>query len=328
MKRSIVGLILIVAIGLLASPLAADAQHSAKVRRIGRLSMGSGLGPNEEALQQGLRELGYVEGQNIVIEYRGAEGKLDRLLDLAAELVRLKVDAIVAGPGFPAAVAAKLATATVPIVIVAAGDPVGTGLVASLAHPGGNITGISDMGTELSAKRLELLKEAAPKLSRVAVLWNSTDHSMSLQYPEVQVAARILGVRLQPVSVRAPGDFDSAFALIGQGHPDALYIISDILTVVHRGRIAGFTAKNRLPTMYTTRTAVADGGLMSYGPNFRDMFRRAAYFVDRILKGAKPADLPVEQPTRFELVINMKTAKALGLTFPPSILIRADQVIQ
>ncbi len=323
-----VAIIVSLALSLFSALPESAAVEPARVPRIGRLSIASGPGPNEEAFRQGLRELGYVEGQTIVIEYRWAEGKVDRLPDLAAELVSLKVAVIVTGPGSLPPEAAKLATTTIPIVFVGGGDPVGTGLVASLAHPGGNITGMGAMDTELSAKRLELLKEAVPKLSRVAVLWNSTDFAMSLQFREVQVAARTLGLTLQAVAVRAPADFDRAFAAITSGHAQALLTIADALTVLHRSRIVEFAAKNRLPAMYTNTFFAVDGGLMSYGPNQPEMFRRAAAFVDKILKGAKPADLPVEQPMRFELVINLKTAKALGLTFPQSILLRTDQVIQ
>ena len=321
-------LIAAVASGNLAAPLSSDAQQPAKVRRIGFLAGGA---PPPAAVSppfvQALRELGYLEGQNLAIEYRYAEGKIDRLPDLAAELVRLRVDLIVT-LGYLAAHAAKQATATIPIVFMGAGDPIGTGLVASLARPGENVTGVSLQETELSAKRLELLKEAVPRLSRVAVLWNTADLGMSLRFREVQVAARVLGVALQPLGVRDPSDFDGAFSAMTRERPNALFVVSDALTIINRRRILDFAAKSRLPAIYESSSYVNDGGLMSYGPRVPDMWRRAASYVDKILKGAKPTDLPVEQPTRFELVINLKTARALGLTIPPSILVRADQVIQ
>jgi putative ABC transport system substrate-binding protein len=246
---------------------------------------------------------------------------------LAAELVGLKVDVIVAS-SWPAAVAAKNATTTTPIVIVAAGDPVGTGLVQSLAHPGGNVTGLGDLSPELSAKRLELLKEAVPTLSHVAVLWNAGDGGMTLRMRAIQTASRTLAVTVRPLGVHSPEDFEVAFTALTEERPDALFVVSDPLVTGNRKRILDFTAKHRLPAMYEFRAWAADGGLMAYGPNFDGMFRRAAAFADKILKGARPADLPVEQPMQFELVVNLKTAKALGLKLPQSILIRADEVLQ
>jgi len=320
-------LVVAFALGTL-SALPSDAEQTPKVRRIGFLA--GGAPPPASAsppIVQGLRELGYVEGQNLTIEYRYAEGKIDRLPDLAAELVHLRVEIIVV-QGYPAAHAAKQATATIPIVIVSAGDPVGTGLVASLARPGGNITGVSFQETELSGKRLELLKEAVPRLSRVAVLWNTADLGMSLRSREIQAAARALGLTLQPLGVREPSDFDGAFSAMARERPDALFVVADPLTTLNRRRILDFAAKGRLPAMYEFSSYVNDGGLMAYGPSFSEMSRRAAVYVDKVLKGARPADLPVEQPTRFELAVNLKTAKALGLTIPPSIMVRADQVIQ
>lgn len=323
-------LIATLALGLLVAPLAADAQQPGTVFRIGFLS--GGALPSEaerppSALRQALQGLGYVEGKNVIFEGRWAEGKIDRLPDLAAELVRGKVDVIITIGG-PPAEAAKHATSTIPIVIVAAGDPVGTGLIASLARPGENITGITDQAIELIPKRLELLKETVPKASRVAVLWNSADRAMTLRYRQVETAARALGVRVQPLGVREPSDFDAAFSAMTRNRPDAFFIISDALTNIHRRRVLDFAATNRLPAMYEHNLYVNDGGLMSYGPSFSDMWPRAAYYVDRVLKGAKPGDLPLEQPTRYYLVINLKTAKGLGLKIPQSVLIRADQVIQ
>jgi ABC-type uncharacterized transport system substrate-binding protein len=317
------------ACGLLAAPRAAGAQQAGKVYRIGYLSGGSSTLTNlVDALRQGLRELGWVEGQNIVIEYRFAEGRLDRLPDLAAELVRLKVDVIVAAPSPPAA-AAKKATATIPIVMIGAGDPVGQGLIASLARPGGNITGLAYfVGQEIFGKQLALLKEAVPKVRRVAVLWNPAVPTLAPAIGEVKVAARSLGLQLQLLEARGPNDFDGAFAAMTRERARALLVITDSMFSTHRARLADLAAKSRMPSAYTNRQPVDAGGLMSYGPSFPDLWRRAAGYVDKILKGAKPADLPVEQPTKFDLVINLKTAKALGLTIPPSLLGRADEVIQ
>ncbi len=316
-------------VAILAAPLPSEGQRSGQVARIGFLGGGSPAinAPILEAFRQGMRDHGNVEGQAFTIEPRYAEGRPVRLPDLAAELVRLKVDLIVT-QSYPAAHAAKQATATIPIVIYAAGDPIGTGLVASLARPGGNITGVSFQETELSVKRLQLLKEAVPRLSRVAVLWNTADLGMSLRFREVQKEAPALGLTLHPLGVHEPGDFDGAFSAMTRDRPHALFVVSDVFTSRNRRRILDFAARSRLPAMYEFASYVNDGGLISYGPSFSEMSRRAAYLVDRILKGAKPADLPVEQPTRFELVINLKTAKALGLTIPPSIMVRADQVIQ
>ncbi len=319
-------IILALALGILPAPLTVDAQQRANVHRIGILSSGGPPPPAATApFVQDLRALGYIEGQNITIERRYAEGRIDRLPDLVTELLRLRVELIVT-IFWPAAQAAHQATTTLPIVAMAAGDLVGTGLVASLAHPGGNLTGVTV--TELSAKRLELLKETVPKLSRAAVLWNRADAAMSLMSSEVQGAGRALGVTLRPLGVREPNDFDRAFAAMTQERPDALLMIADPFTFLHRDRVLRFAAQHRLPAMYTVRGDVEAGGLMSYGPSYADMSRRIVNYVDRILKATKPSDLPVEQPTRFELLLNLKTAKALGLTFPPSILVRADQVIQ
>jgi len=314
--------------GLLAASLAAEALQAGTVARIGVLELGSELtsGP-QEAFRQGLRELGYVQGQNIVLEYRFAEGRADRLPDFAAELVRHKVDVIVAG-GTPAPLAAKHATSTIPIVMAAAGDPVRTGLVANLAKPGGNVTGLSTSTPDLAAKRLELLKEVVPGVSRVAVLWNAANPFTVLNMRETEAAARTLGLHVQSLEVRGLDDFDNALPAAIRGRAGALIVVDDPLTCLHRERLGDFAAKNRLPTMYGFRQCAGTGGLMSFGASLADLYRRAAIYVDKILKGAKPRDLPVEQPTKFELVINLKTAKALGLTIPPSLLLRADQVIE
>jgi len=287
---------------LLAAPLAAEAQQPVRVARIGVLSPGDPLSepsPRFEAFRRELRERGWVEGQNIAIEWRFAEGKNDRLPDLAAELIRLK----------------------------AVSDPVGQGLVASLARPGGNVTGLATFFPELAAKRLALLKETLPRVSRVAVLRNPANPANVIIWKEVQVAARTLGVTLQSREVRGPDDFEGAFAAMTKERPEALLTLDDPLVFQYQTSIVAFAAEKRLPAMHAFRESVEVGGLMSYGANLPDLFRRAAALVDKILKGARPADLPIEQPTNFELVINLKTAKALGLTIPPSLLRRADQVI-
>ncbi|TAJ81693.1 ABC transporter substrate-binding protein [bacterium] len=314
---------------LLALSLPAEAQQSKKVPRIGFLigTSPSTISDRIEAFRQGLRELGYVEGKNIVIEYRYSEGKLDRLSELAAELVRLKVDAIVTSGGTPTR-AAKEATVTIPIVMGFDNDPVGNGFVASLARPGGNITGLSALSAEMSGKRLELLKEIVPKLSRVAVLGDSTAPGNAQALKETELAARALVVQLQYLDVLAPKDIETAFQAASKGRADAVLALGSPFFVLQRTQIAGLAVKSRLPAIYDRREFVDDGGLMSYGTNFADLSRRAATYVDKILKGAKPADLPVEQPTKFELVINLKTAKQIGLTIPPNVLARADKVIK
>jgi putative ABC transport system substrate-binding protein len=315
--------------GLLAAPLVAEAQPAGKVWRIGYLANGARTpdGGPPAALRQALVELGYVEGKTVTYAGRWAEAKRGRLPGLVAELVDLKVDLIVTLGG-PAAEAAKEATSTIPIVIASTGDAVGIGLIASLARPGGNITGITDQATELSAKRLEFLKEAVPKASRIAVLWNADDRAMTLRYREIERAARILRVAVQPLGVREPDDFDMAFSAMTRDRPDALFLVTDALTTLNRKRILDFAAVHRIPAMYEFGFLVRDGGLMSYGADFDDIWRRAAVYVDRILKGAKPGELPVEQPTRYYLLVNVKTAKALGLTIPASLLLRADELIQ
>ena len=282
-----------------------------------------------DAFRQRLRELGWVEGQNIVIDYRYAEGRVDRLPDLAAELVRLKVDLIVASAGTQAATAAKNATETIPIVMIYVRDPVGTGLIASLARPGGNVTGVSgSAGLELFAKQLELLKETVPKIRRVAILSNPDNAYHQLAIREVNVAARSLGVQLQLLEARGPNEFDGAFAAMAKERVGALLVLSDAIFGSHRTRLADLAARSRLPAAFGVRDDVEAGGLMSYGPSILDSYRQAATYVDKILKGAKPADLPVEQPMKFELVLNLKTAEALGLTIPPLILFQADEVIR
>jgi putative ABC transport system substrate-binding protein len=316
------------AIALSAAPLAAEAQQAGKVYRIGWLGGRPfpDAQPFTDAFRQALHERGWVEGQNFVFEHRPAV-RSGSLPDLAAELIRLKIDVIVA-VGDPAIRAAKQATSTIPIVMAPSADPIGAGFVASLARPGGNITGSSILAAELGGKRLELLREVVPKASRVAVLWNSADPAKALELKDTQVAARALGVTLQSVEVRGADDFDSAFSAISRGRPDALIAFSEPLALAHRGRIVDFAAKSQLPMISEIKEFADAGGLMTYGPSLPDLFRRAATYVDKILKGAKPADLPIEQPTKFELVINLKTAKALGLTIPRSVLLRADQVIE
>jgi ABC-type uncharacterized transport system substrate-binding protein len=317
---------------LLAAPLAAGAQPAATVARVGWLGANRAAIPHlHEAFRQGLRDLGYVEGRNLAIEYRDAEGKLERLPARAAELVALKVDVIVA-PTTPAALAAKEATRTLPIVFAGAADPVTSGLVTSLARPGGNVTGLSLLAPELVGKCLEKLKQAVPGISRVAVLWQPgamVEDTEKDMLKAAEVAARALGVRLQFVEARGPEDFDRAFSDMTRARAGALTVFSMTMFVLERRRLVDLAAKNRLPAVYVgLREFVDAGGLMAYGPNVADLYRRAATYVDKILKGAKPADLPVEQPTKFELAINLKTAKALGITIPQSLLRQADQVME
>jgi putative ABC transport system substrate-binding protein len=279
-----------------------------------------------EAFRQGLRELGYVEGQNILIQYRYAEGVEERLPNLAAELVQLNVDVIFVN-GTTGTQAVKRATKTIPIVMASVTDPVGAGLVASLAHPGGNVTGVSNL-LELSGKQLELLKEAFPKVTRVAVLWDPANTANARLLGEMKVAAGVLRIILQSLEVRSSTDFDLAFSAIKKEHASAVIVLRNVITYTYPTRIVKFTAKSKLPAMYPDRVLVDAGGLMSYGPDFLEMFRRSATYVDKILKGAKPADLPVEQPTKFEFIINLKAANQIGLTFPPNVLALADKVIR
>lgn len=317
-------------IAFLTAPLAAGAQPIPKAPHIGYLSSSSAAATPHfiDAFRQGLREYGWIEGQNITVEWRFAEGRFDRLPHLADELVRLKVQAIVAAPT-PAAVAAKKATATVPIVMINISDPVGLGLVGSLARPGGNATGLSySVGVETFSKALEMLKETVPSIRRVAFLSNPASPARAPVIRDVTAAARSLRLQLQPVGARDPGDFDRAFSALAQARAEALLVAADSMFIIHRARLAELAVRNRVPAMYGIREHVEAGGLMSYGPSSVANYRRAAYFVDKILKGAHVADLPVEQPTKFELVINMRTAKALGLAIPPSLLVRADQIIE
>jgi putative ABC transport system substrate-binding protein len=331
-----VGLITTFTLGLLAAALAAEAQQPAKIPRIGFLGT-LPTNPRYEALRQGLREFGYFEGQNIAIERQDSEGRAERLPDLATKLVQLKVDVIVVDACGAPLNAAIHATSTIPIVVAACNDDlVATGLISSLARPGGNITGLSELTPELGAKRLELLKEAVPKVRRVAILWNpayserfsANFRFWSSDWVEMRAAAQVLGITLQSVEIRGPDDFDTAFSAMTRERAEALIAFSDPLFVLHQRQIADLAAKSRRPAVYPSREVVDAGGLMSYGPSISDMFWRAAVYVDKILKGAKPADLPMEQPTKFELVINLKTAKALGLTIPQSLLRRADEVIR
>ena len=318
------------AIAILTAPLATEAQQAGKIYRLGILG-NVPLSDSEGArlwgaLTQGLRDLGYVEGQNLIVEHRSSEGRFERLPGLAAELVRLKPDVIVV-PNASNALAARDATHTIPIVAVNF-DPLATGLAASFARPGGNVTGLSLIAPEIVGKQLELLKEIVPRVSRVAMLWNPINRTAPLFLDQAKGAARTLGLQLQSVQARRPEDIESAFANVSRERAGALLVLPDAMFIVRRKRIADLAARNHLPTMYTGREYMEPGGLAFYGPSMVDNFRRAAVYVDKILKGAKPADLPVEQPTKFELVINLKTAKALGLTIPQSILVRTDEIIQ
>jgi len=314
---------------LLAPCSAAEAQQPGKIARIGYLT-GPSLSANTErieAFRQGLRELGYAEGKNIVIEWRSAEGKLDRLPALAAELVRLKVDVIVTTGPTPTS-AAKEATVTIPIVMTQDTDPVANGFVASLARPGGNITGLSTLAPEISGKQLELLKEIVPRFSRVAVLWASSNPGNAQALREMERAAGAFGVKLQFLDILGPKDIQTAFRAASKERADAVLVLQSGVATAHRTEIAKLAIKSRLPAIYPRSDFVEDGGLMSYGVIFTDLDRRAATYVDKILKGAKPADLPVEQPKKFNFIINLKAAKQIGLTIPPNVLVRADRVIR
>jgi ABC-type uncharacterized transport system substrate-binding protein len=325
----LIGLV-ILAISLAVAPIAVDAQEARKIPRIGFLAAPSRSDrmPMRDPFVQGLRELGWVEGKDVAIEYRYADGRADRLSELAAELVRLKVDLIFAA-STAVAVAAKSATSTIPIVAPSMSNPVELGLIASVARPGGNITGLSySVGMEIFSKQLELLKETVPKVHRVAILSNPANPGQPAVIKNVKVAAQSLGAQLQLLEARGLTEFDGAFAAMARERAGALLVMGDPVFDFHRTRLAELAAKSRLPAIYGLRTQTEAGGLMSYGVDLRDNSRRAATYVDKILKGAKPADLPVEQPTKFELVINAKTAKALGLTIPQSILVRADEIIQ
>ena len=320
--------LLVVLGGALAAPFAVRAQQQ-RLYRIGFLGNSTAaleanlVGP----FREGLRDLGYVEGRNIVIEYRWAEGKYERFPELISDLLQLPVEMIVTA-GTPASLAVKKATTSIPLVMIAVGDPVGTGLITSLARPGGNVTGVTSMAADLEGKRLELLREVVPTLSHLAVLWNPASPFQVVAEQEVQAAAQALCIKVLSLGVQAPEQFDQAFATIRRERPEALNVLADRLFLHTRGRLMDFATHQGLPGVHGYRECVEAGGLMSFGPNYAEMHRRAAYFVDRILKGAKPADLPVERPTKFELVINLKAAKALGLTIPPTLLFQATEVMR
>jgi putative tryptophan/tyrosine transport system substrate-binding protein len=328
MKKAAVPSIL-VAVVLLVVAVIAEAQQPGKIPRIGFL--GNSTAALEENLvepfRQGLRDLGYVEGRNILIEYRWAEGKYQRFPTLIAELIALKVDVIVTA-GTPASLAVKKATTSIPLVMIAVGDPVGTGLITSLAHPGGNITGLTSIAGDLEGKRLELLREVVPGLSHVAVFWNPASPFQVVAEKEVQAAARVLRMKVLSLGVQAQEQLDNAFATIRRERPGALLVLADRLFLHNRARIMDFATQNHLPGVHAYVELVEAGGLMSYGPSYADMHKRAAIYVDKILKGRKPADLPVEQPMKFEFVVNLKAAKQIGLTIPPNVLARADKVIK
>jgi putative ABC transport system substrate-binding protein len=320
---------LLVVLIVFALCIPAEAQQAKNLHRIGFLSGPSlsSIKPRMEAFRQSLRDLNYIEGQNISIEWRSADGVDERLPKLAAELVQLKVDVIITR-ATPATQAAKDATKTIPIVMTNVSDPVGSGLVASLSHPGGNVTGVTNVLSDLGGKQLELLKEVSPKVSHIAILWDPANASNVPWLEEMKVAAGVLRITLQPLKVHALSDLEPALAAAKREHADALSVLANAVTSTYRAQIVEYAAKNRLSSLYGSSEPVEIGGLMSYGPNPIELYRRAAVYVDKILKGAKPADLPVEQPTKFELVINLKTAKQIGLTIPQSVLYRADKVIK
>ena len=328
MKRPDLSSMLVITLVLVLG-VAAEAQQPKKVPRIGLVDAGSPAttGHRAQAFMQGLRDLGYAEGENMVIEYRWADGKLDRLPGFVADLVHAKVDVIVSS-ATPAIRFAKEQTSTIPIVMAGVTDPVGVGFVSSLARPGGNITGLTHLAPDLSGKRLELLKEVVPRLQRVAVLWNPNQPGQPAAFKETQVAAQAMKVTLISMEARNRQEIERALSGMGKEHPQALFELPDPLTFFNRELITEFAAKYKLPAMYGFREYVDAGGLISYGTSFPDLFRRAATYVDKILKGTKPAELPVEQPMKFELVINLKTAKQIGLTIPPNVLARADKVIK
>jgi len=321
--------LLAIATTLLAMPLPGETQNARKIYRVGYLGNSSAsLEPDlVEAFRQGMRDLGYIEGKNLVIEFRWAEGRYDRFASLVTDLIHLPVDVIVTA-GTPGTLAAKNATKTIPLVIAVSGDAVGSGLIESLARPGGNVTGLTTMVPELEGKRLELLLEILPKLARITVLKNDANPLMAILFRQTAAAAKSSGVALEAVDIRAVDDFEKAFASIAKARPDAIIVLADRFLLAERERILTFAAKERFAAMYPYREFVERGGLISYSPNYAESFRSAARYVDKILKGTKPADLPVEQPTKFELVVNMKTAKTLGFKIPNSILLRADGVIK
>ena len=315
---------------VLAWPLSARAQQARKIYRIGLLSAGSAIGPLDErnkSFKATLAQRGFAVGDNVVLEERWADGQLDRLNGLAAELKAAKVDVIVTF-GYPAAFAAKISASETPTVISGAGDPVASGLVEGLSRPGGRLTGVTELSTELSAKRLEILRDAVPDLHLVAMLWNVADLGMTLRYRAAEDAARVLGIKVQTLGVREPNDFEHAFTEMTRERPDAVLMVSDALTILNRKRVVEFAVANRLPTIFENSTLVREGGLMSYGPQQSAIGERVADLVARILRGARPADLPLELPTRFEFFVNLKTAKALGMTLPPTVVARADEVIE
>jgi putative ABC transport system substrate-binding protein len=318
--------IVAIAITLTLCGAVAQAQQQAKISRIAYLSLGapSSSSPNLNAFRRGLRQLGYFEGQNIFIEYRYAESRTERLPDLVADLVRLKVD-VIAASGTQANLAAKKGAGAIPIVMTNSDDPLGSGLVESLARPGGNVTGFSSLGQELSGKRLELFREAFPKVRRVAVLWHTTANPA---FRMTQTAAQALGIKILSSEVRGPEDFDNAFALVTRERSDGLFTVTAAFMTLNRKRIVEFAAKNRLPAMYHNEQFVEDGGLMSYATSIQDLHYRAATYVDKILKGAKPAELPVQQPMKFDFVVNLKAAEQIGVTIPPNLLVRAQRVIR
>ncbi len=329
-RREFITLLGGAAVGWPLTARAQQAQRTDKIYRVGLLSGASPIGPldkRNKSFIAALAQHGFVEGRNLVYEQRWADGRLERLGPLAAELKAAKVDVIVTF-GFPAALAAKVSANEVPTVVSGAGDPVATGLVESLARPGGYLTGVSELSTELSAKRLEILKDAVPGLGLVAMLWNAADLGMTMRYRAAEDAARTLGLKVQTLGVREPNDFEQAFAEMTRQRPDAILMVSDALTILNRKRVVEFAAVNRLPTIFETAELVREGGLMSYGPQQSAIGERVAEFVARILRGARPADLPLELPTRFEFLINLKTAKMLGLIVPPTLVARADEVIE
>lgn len=318
-----------IAVGMLMAPTAAFAQQQGRVWRVGMLETLSATSnaANLDAFRDGLRELGYLEGRNFILEYRSSDGQDKRFVELATELVRLNVDVIVAR-GSPASLAAKNVTSTIPIVMSRAGDPVRSGLVTSLARPGGNITGLSSQSVDTEAKRLELLRDLIPGLKRIAALSNMGTPNSPPQWKEIETAARSLGIESRLLDVRRPEDLPTAFAAASREHADALVVGQDGLLQSNRKRIADLAMSHRLPAIFRSMEFVEAGGLIGYGPHYADLYRRTAIYVDKILKGARPGDIPIEQPTRFELVLNLKTAKALGLAIPQSILLRADQLIE
>ncbi len=329
MRLRTIGLIVTLVLGLLAAPLSTEAQQATRTPKVGFLSAFSSTDRDRvQAFRQGLRDLGYVEGQNVIVEYRYAEGERNRMAELAAELIRLKVDIIVSGGGAALARIIKQATNVIPIVMTSGSDPVGAGLITSLSHPQGNVTGLTSLTKDLSGKRLELLKEAVPKTSRVGVLYDPNNPPKVVEFNKMQIAARSLGVELQALPMESYKDFESAFKVATEVRVDAFIALQSPLTVNHREHIASLALKSGRPLMVAEKGLLNAGGLMSYGPDYADLCRRAATYVEKLLKGANPANLAVEQPTKFDFVINLKTAKALGITIPPIVLFQATKVIR